>query len=61
MPWIVGPNDLQTNYQDSRWRGTLIISIQSLLQKHPGLAGIRLNIEPLTSGDPDYLILLKQL
>lgn len=61
MPWIGGPNDIQTDYPDSRWRDIFINSVRSLLQNHPRLAGVHLNIEPLTSGDPEYLILLQQL
>jgi hypothetical protein len=37
------------------WRERFRTSVHSLLTKHPRLAGVHINIEPLRSGDPDFL------
>ena len=43
-----------------RWRKSFVASVKELLDRHPRLAGIQINIEPLPSGNPDFLILLEE-
>jgi hypothetical protein len=61
MPWIGGPNGAQIRMNDKKWRAKFISSVLDLLNAHPRLAGVHINIEPLTSGDPNFLILLDEL
>ena len=61
LPWIGGPNGNQIRLDDMRWRSNFIASSRSLLIAHPRLAGVQLNIEPLPSGDGNFLILLGEL
>jgi hypothetical protein len=58
LPWIGGPNGSSVRAENERWSNTFIIEIQSLLARHPRLAGVHLNVEPMPSGDPDFLKLL---
>jgi hypothetical protein len=61
LPWIGGPNGSQVRCNDARWRIRFINSARDLLAAHPRLAGVHLNIEPLTTGDVDFLTLLDEL
>jgi len=61
MPWIGGPNGGSARYRNDQWRERFIASVKQLLNDHPRLAGVHLNIEPLTSGDADFLKLLDEL
>ena len=61
MPWIGGPNGTNVRYNNPKWRTKFCKSIESLLNAHPRFAGIHLNIEPLTSGDKDFLLLLEEI
>jgi hypothetical protein len=62
IPWVGAPNgDVETIYSDTRWRKRFCESIAGLLEAHPGLAGIHVNIEPCRSGDVDFLTLLEEL
>ena len=40
---------------------SLLVPVLDLLNTHPRLAGVHINIEPLTSGDSNFLILLDEL
>ncbi len=61
MPWIGGPNGGNVRYLDAAWRAAFIHSIQELLAAHPRLAGVHLNVEPLISGDTNFLSFLDEL
>ncbi len=61
MPWVGGPNGAGAQLSNSRWRVRFVAHVRRLLTRHPRLAGIHLNIEPLPSGDGDYLHLLDEL
>lgn len=61
MPWIGGPAGTSTRFGDTKWRSSFIQSITNMLAVHPGFAGVQLNIEPLTSGDQDFLRLLEDV
>lgn len=61
IPWIGGV------YADSaypglaRWRENFVASVAALLETHPRLAGVQVNIEPMPNGDADFLVLLEEL
>jgi hypothetical protein len=61
MPWVGGALNDHAFPKIPGWRAAFIRSIQELLQAHPRLAGIHLNIEPWPTGDPDLLLLLDEL
>ena len=61
IPWIGGPAGTSTRYPDPKWRALFIRSITNLLATYPDFAGVQINIEPLTSGDKDFLILLENI
>ena len=61
MPWIGGPNGGNVRFQDSKWRAVFTNDVASLLRAHPRLAGVHLNIEPLPSGDTNFLAFLEIL
>ena len=59
--WIGGPNGSSVLAKSSRWRSTFCASIRDLFSRHPRLAGVQLNVEPCTSGDTDFLVLLEDV
>ena len=61
LPWVGGVLNDHCFPQVPRWRAGFIRSIQALLQAHPRLDGIHLNIEPWPSGHPELLTLLDEL
>lgn len=61
MPWVGGLLDNHCHLEDSTWRQRFIDSIRRLLERHPRLAGIHINIEPLPCGNPHFLLLLEEL
>lgn len=61
MPWIGGPNGGSVRYRNEKWRQAFLNSVRRLLEAHPRFAGVHLNVEPLTSGDADFLKLLDEL
>jgi hypothetical protein len=61
MPWIGGPNGGNVRLEDPAWRSIFTSQVRSLLQAHPRFAGVQVNIEPLPSGDTNFLILLEEL
>lgn len=61
MPWVGGPNGSSVRYRNEKWRIEFINSVKQLLEEHPRLAGVHLNVEPLTSGDADFLKFLDEL
>lgn len=61
MPWIGGPNETKALPEFPQWRANFTSQVAKLLNSHPRFAGIHLNIEPLTSGDPGFLKLLEEL
>jgi hypothetical protein len=61
MPWIGGPNGSSARYRNETWRKAFINSVGQLLEKHPRFAGVHLNVEPLASGDTDFLKFLDEL
>jgi glycosyl hydrolase family 18 (putative chitinase) len=61
LPWIGGPNGTSVRANNAKWRATFAENTRHLLTAHPRLAGVHLNVEPLPSGDKDYLLLLDEL
>lgn len=61
LPWIGGPNGSSARYRNEGWRQAFLASVQKLLEAHPRFAGVHLNVEPLTSGDEDFLKFLDEL
>ena len=61
IPWIGGPNGSSVRANDGRWRAVFVADIRALLDAHPRLAGVHLNVEPLPSGDKDFLVLLDEI
>lgn len=58
MPWIGGPNGSSVRAENENWRNSFVADIQTLLERHPRFAGVHLNVEPMPSGDLDFLKLL---
>lgn len=61
IPWIGGVLEESARPDDERWRRNFIASVGELLKKHPRLAGVQINIEPLPGGNADLLRLLDEL
>ena len=61
IPWIGGVFEESARIEDKNWRKNFVESVDELLKKHPRLAGVQVNIEPLPSGNPDFLKLLEEL
>ncbi len=61
MPWIGGVLDDDCFPSIPGWRASFVRSIQELLQAHPRLSGVHLNIEPWPSGNRELLLLLDEI
>jgi hypothetical protein len=61
MPWIGGPNGAEVRLHEAKWRTKFVGNVVALLMAHPRFAGVHLNVEPLPSGDTNYLQLLGEL
>jgi len=61
IPWIGGVLDIHCSPESTQWRTNFISSVVDLLETHPRLAGVQLNIEPMPTGNTDFLILLDEL
>jgi hypothetical protein len=61
LPWIGGPNGASVRANNAKWRATFAANARQLLTAHPRFAGVHLNVEPLPSGDKDFLVLLDEL
>lgn len=61
LPWIGGVLGTDVFLNDPAWRSNFVDSSVALLKKHPRLSGIHLNIEPMPSGEKNYLVLLDEL
>ena len=61
MPWVGGPNGANARLHISKWRASFVAHICELLKQHSRFAGIHLNVEPLPSGDKDFLVLLDEV
>jgi hypothetical protein len=61
IPWTGGVNGNHVLLSNREWRNNFARSIRKLLLVHPRLAGIQLNVEPLPSGDKNFLTLLEEV
>jgi hypothetical protein len=61
LPWIGGPNGGHVRLQNVEWRSAFANQVHSLLLAHPRLAGVHINIEPLPSGNTNFLSFLEEL
>ena len=61
MPWVGGVIGKTVDPNSQEWRGTFIQSILALLERHPQLSGVHVNIEPWPTGNKVLLDLLKQI
>jgi hypothetical protein len=61
IPWVGGVFHKQCFPESPQWRANFISSSVKLLKEHARLAGLHINIEPMPSGNKDFLILLQEL
>ncbi|MEE9905981.1 MAG: hypothetical protein K4305_11285 [Chlorobium sp.] len=61
LPWVGGVLRKQCFPDSAEWRENFVSSSAALLQTHPRLAGIHLNIEPVSDGSESFLMLLDEL
>ena len=61
IPWIGGVRNESARPADADWRRNFVASVDELLKKHPRLAGVQVNIEPMPGGNDDFLRLLEEL
>ena len=61
IPWIGGVFGESARPADKKWRSNFVSSVDELLKKHPRLVGVQVNIEPMPSGNNDFLLLLDEL
>ena len=61
VPWVGGVLDLHCFPDSVEWRENFVNSICTMLEEHPRLAGVQLNIEPMPSGNAYFLLLLDEL
>ena len=61
LPWIGGLNGSSASLQKPEWHAAFTAAVQKLIAAHPRLAGVQVNVEPLTSGDTNFLKLLEEL
>jgi hypothetical protein len=61
IPWIGGVYQVHCFPASPTWRQKFVATTLDLLESHPRLAGIQVNIEPMPSGNEHFLQLLDQL
>lgn len=61
IPWIGGPNGSSARIHKPEWRTAFATNVRKLLDAHPRLSGVQVNVEPLPSGDANFLLLLEEL
>ena len=61
MPWVGGVLGKHAFPESRKWMDNFISSIEDLFKEHPRLAGIHVNIEPMPSGNEDFLKLLGEI
>lgn len=60
-PWVGGTFPESVRLSDPEWCRKFIADVHSLLTRHPRLAGVQLNVEPMPDGTPEYLTFLEHL
>jgi hypothetical protein len=61
IPWVGGVLNKNCFLESKEWRTNFVASIVDLLETHPRLAGIQINIEPLPTGNKGFLTLLSEI
>ena len=61
VPWIGGVLGESARPADERWRNNFVSSVDELLKTHPRLSGVQVNIEPMPSGNAEFLRLLEEM
>lgn len=61
IPWLGGVLDESARPSNEKWRKNFVASVDELLKKHPRLAGIQINIEPMPSDEAGFITLLEEL
>lgn len=61
IPWVGGILYESARPGDKKWKKNFFASIKELFEKHPRIAGIQINIEPMPNGDREFLQLLEEL
>jgi hypothetical protein len=61
LPWVGGVLHHHCYTESPQWRANFVSSVLDLLQSHPRLGGVQINIEPMPSGDKGFLVLLQEL
>lgn len=59
--WIGGHDGEGARLNEPQWRAAFTKSAVGLITAHPRLAGVQVNIEPVHTGDTNYLQLLDEL
>jgi len=59
-PWV-GGTLADVDIYEASWRKAFAANIRALLEAHPRLAGVQLNIEPIKDGMAPYLTLLDEI
>jgi len=61
LPWVGGVFGDGALPEREAWRAAFVASVVALLEAHPRLAGVHLNVEPWPSGHAGMLRLLEEL
>jgi hypothetical protein len=61
LPWVGGILGKQVFLGSPEWRKTFIASIVDLLDTYPAFAGIHINVEPVPTGNSDFVKLLREM
>ena len=61
IPWVGGILYESARPGDKKWKKNFFASIRELFEKHPHMAGIQINIEPMPSYDREFLQLLEEI
>jgi hypothetical protein len=61
IPWVGGVKGNSVKLSNPAWRKGFVQSIAKLLNDHPRLAGVQVNVEPLPTGTAEFLLLLEEL
>lgn len=60
LPWIGGSTESTVDLTSKQWTDGFVESIRNLLLNED-IDGVHVNIEPLTSGDEQFLVLLRRI
>lgn len=61
IPWVGGVLGRHAFPESSQWRANFVESVRVLLETHPSLSGIHVNIEPMPPDNEHFLTLLREL